>query len=856
MRYKLFGIYILVILFFLALGLSVLYAGLPFFAQRFIEKRYHQVLTEHNAAFAIQHVGFTRTLLSDLRFGNDIFADLVQLTYDPQGLDLPVAKELVISGLQITAKYHDNRLSIDGVSEHVAGMDAKNSPAGKKRARKKVSDWMSLLPERFVFQNAAMVVTVKGKPVRIPWDMEILLEKAQKTALCSATMYPFGQTVSLATRVDFDGNIQSCKLEALSFALNHLTRFLPEHLAPMLSGAPDLVIEQVSHNNWQVALSGLYPENTRGFGMDRIHARILKDHSQVIVLGEFGLTHPLLSDLKFSSRTLLETAPADDGNARFEVTCESQPTDLLVLADENLTADMEQPLITLALQGNKQAVEGTMSVRSAQILVRREKNLFSLGQASIQSDIVGDLAAGTLTLDLQSQLSKIHGKNDTYAVDFRRMDTAGRVFWDYKKKGPGSFTADLAAELLQGSVSAPAMGIAARGISVSLPVTFPEAKGSGRFAVQELVYDDRLHLDAAGSIRRTGPAAVDFDGIVQVPDAADLSIAFTGNAGLAPDPHVKVDAVSERFRFSPFRFENLLPAAAWSADYDFDVTAKGSFLWNNNQATTGAELVIHEGTLTLPDMDMTAAGIKGTLAIKDLVNPASFPGQVLTIDEIKAGDFAFTDAHIRFTLEEDQHLLVENIRVKWCSGVVSTESVRFPSSDGSVSVTVYCDRIQLNQLLEQLGGLHSRGKGTLNGRIPVRFKDGDISFDNGFLFSTPGQGGRIIINNPKKLLAGIPVDSPRFVQLDLAAEALKDFEYTWAKLTFNTDKDTLAVNMELDGKPGRPLPFVYKKDLGSFVRVDAKSPGSHFQGIKLDVNLYLPFNQVMQFGKKIQKLIK
>ncbi len=856
MRYKTFGIPVLVILLILALGLSVLYAGLPFFAQKFIEKRYHQVLTEHNAAFAVQHVGLTRTLLSDLRFGNDISADLVQLTYDPQGIDLPVAKELVISGLRIKAKYHDNRLSIDGVSEHIAGMAAKDSPTGKKRAPKKGSDWMSQLPERFVLQNAAMVLTVKNQPVRIPWNMEILLDKAQKTAFCNTSMYPFGQTVSLATRVDFDGNIQSFKLEALSFALNHLTRFLPEHLAPMLSGAPDLVIEQVSHNNWQVALSGLHPDNTRGFGMDHINARILHDHGQIIVLGEFGLTHPLVSDLRFSSRTLVKMDPADAENIRFEATCESQPTDRVVLADENLSAGMDQPLITLSLQGNNQFVEGTMSVRSAQILVHQKNNIFSLGQASVQSDIVGDLAAGTLTLDMQSQLSGIHGKNDTCVVDFRRMDTAGRVFWDFKKKGPESLAADLAAELLQGSVSAPSMGIFARGISVSLPVTFPEAEGSGQFRVEELVYDDRLHLGATGSIHRTGRAAVDFDGVVHMPDAVDLSFAFTGNAGLAPDPHVKVDAESERFRFSPFRFENLLPASAWSADYDFDVTAKGSFLWKKNQVTTAGELIIHDGTLTLPDMDMSAAGIKGTLAIKDLVDPASFPGQVLTIDEIKAGDFAFTDADIRFTLEEDQHLVVENIRVKWCGGVVSTESVRFPSSDGSVSVTVYCDRIQLNQLLEQLGGLHSQGTGTLNGRIPIRFKDGDISFDNGFMFSTPGQGGRVIINNPKKLLAGIPVDSSRFVQLDLAAEALKDFEYTWAKLTFNTDKDTLAVNMELDGKPGRLLPFVYKKDIGSFVRVDAKSPGSHFQGIKLDVNLYLPFNQVMQFGKQIQKLIK
>ena len=856
MRCKRFAIPVLVILLLLALGLSLLYAGLPFFAQQFIEKRYHQVLTEHNAAFAVEHVGFGRTLLSDLRFGTDISADLVKLTYDPQGIQLPAARELVISGLQIKAAYNGSRLSIDGVSEYAAGMETKKSPAGKGLASRKLSYWMSRLPGRIVFQNAAVVVTVKNKPVKISWDMEILLDKVQKTALCTATVYPFGQTVSVTTRVDLHGNIHFFKLEALSFALDHLAGFLPQYLDPMLTGAPDLVIEQVSHNNWQVALSGLHPENARGFGMDRINARILKDHSQIIVLGEFNLTHPNLSDLAFSSRTLVETAPADAGNPRFEVTCESQPTDRLALADGPLSAGMNQPLITLSLQGNHQSVKGSVSVRSAQILVSQKKHMVSLGQASVASDIVGNLAAGTLTLDLQSQLSGIHGENETGVVDFRRMDTAGRIIWDFKKTGPGSFAADLAAELLQGSVSVPSMGIAARGISVNLPVTFPDAQGSGRFSIEELVYEDRLHLGAAGSIHRTGPAAVDFDGVVQMRDAADPAISFTGNAGLAPDPHVKVDAVSERFRVSPLRFENLLPAAAWSADYDFDVTARGAFFWNSSQVTTGGELEIHDGTLTLPDMDMTAAGIKGTLVLKNLVNPTSFPGQVLTIDKIQAGDFSFADAYIRFTLEENQHLVVENIRVKWCGGVVSTESVRFPSSDGSVFVTVYCDRIQLNQLLEQLGGLHSQGKGTLNGRIPVRFKEGDISFDNGFLFSTPGQGGRIIVNNPKKLLAGIPVDSPRFVQLDLAAEALRDFEYTWAKLIFNTDKDTLAVNMELDGKPGRPLPFVYKKDLGSFVRVDAKSPGSHFQGIKLDVNLQLPFNQVMQFGQKIQKLIK
>jgi hypothetical protein len=136
----------------------------------------------------------------------------------------------------------------------------------------------------------------------------------------------------------------------------------------------------------------------------------------------------------------------------------------------------------------------------------------------------------------------------------------------------------------------------------------------------------------------------------------------------------------------------------------------------------------------------------------------------------------------------------------------------------------------------------------------VVFKNGEVAFDNAFLFSTPGQGGRIVIRNPEKLVTGIPMDSPRFSQLDLAAEALKDFEYAWAKLTFDTRGETLNANMELDGRPGRVLPFVYEKDINSFVRVDARSPGSRFQGIKLDVNLTLPFNQVVTLGNRIRKL--
>ena len=145
-------------------------------------------------------------------------------------------------------------------------------------------------------------------------------------------------------------------------------------------------------------------------------------------------------------------------------------------------------------------------------------------------------------------------------------------------------------------------------------------------------------------------------------------------------------------------------------------------------------------------------------------------------------------------------------------------------------LTLYCDRLELTQLLQQLGAFQAEGNGTLNGRIPVVYKAGNISFNNGFLFSTPGSGGRVAIENTNRLTAGIPMDTPQFSQLDLAQEALKDFKYEWAKLKLDTLGDTLSVAMELDGKPSKTLPFKYQKEFGGFIRVDAASPGSNFQG--------------------------
>jgi len=168
---------------------------------------------------------------------------------------------------------------------------------------------------------------------------------------------------------------------------------------------------------------------------------------------------------------------------------------------------------------------------------------------------------------------------------------------------------------------------------------------------------------------------------------------------------------------------------------------------------------------------------------------------------------------------------------------------------------LYCDRLNLARVLGQFGAAAAEGSGTVSGRIPIRYAKGELSFDDGFLFSTPGAGGKIHLTGTELLTAGIPPETPQFAQMDLAREALKDYDYSWAKLSLTSEKEDLLLQMQMDGKPARTLPFVYRKDIGGFIRVEADSEGSHFQGIRLDVNFRLPLNKLLQY-KDLIKMIQ
>lgn len=259
---------------------------------------------------------------------------------------------------------------------------------------------------------------------------------------------------------------------------------------------------------------------------------------------------------------------------------------------------------------------------------------------------------------------------------------------------------------------------------------------------------------------------------------------------------------------------------------------------------TNARL-LHDG------LDLDLNGIQADMRIEDLINLRSGPGQKLRIESLRLGEISAEKLQVDFQVEPNETLFIERAKMKWCRGLMNTNAVRIRPGEDDYDLTLICDRLNLAMVLQQLGAARGSGEGAVNGVIPVRWSKGQLHFDKGFLYSTPGQTGTISLGGTEFLLKGLPKGSPQHTQLDIATEALKDYTYNWAKLSLESDQDILLIKLQLDGKPNRLLPFGYDKNLGTLMRVQGEGQ-AEFKGINIDLNFKSPINEILNY----QELIK
>lgn len=276
------------------------------------------------------------------------------------------------------------------------------------------------------------------------------------------------------------------------------------------------------------------------------------------------------------------------------------------------------------------------------------------------------------------------------------------------------------------------------------------------------------------------------------------------------------------------------------------LAAGGNFMLRKDAEPQGnAFLKISDGQLRNPDKDFSLDGLRLEFSLPDLPKIASSGNQLLAFRNLEFGKFAIRSGRLRFRMESPASWHLENMTMNWCDGKLKLDSTRINPDNKRTSLIFYCDRLRLSALLLQLGAGLDQGEGRISGTIPVVFSEEGLRFRDAFLFSTPGEAGSIKLKPSQSISATASASD----QLSFALDALSDFNYSWVKLSLNSEKDLLKIKLQTDGRPAGKLYYIPKD--GTLVRSEV---ANDFTGLVLDANLNIPLNNTLQLYQNFQQL--
>jgi hypothetical protein len=383
--------------------------------------------------------------------------------------------------------------------------------------------------------------------------------------------------------------------------------------------------------------------------------------------------------------------------------------------------------------------------------------------------------------------------------------------------------------------------------SLQLPFHYPfiAADTAGEIKIEEIRYQNNNSGTLSASILQS-PGGIAFNTLVTTPFVPDLKLACDGTAQPTAD-------VSVHCRFPETEFDSSsLPAVIplpEGLSFSGKLAADGEFNIKDKVSTGKLSIDYSNGILTHGENKLSNINIG--IVFPRLPLFQSHQSQLCTIGSLDFGKIKLSNARIHFRIEDEQSIFLEKIQASWCGGMVETGSFALASDMKALETTLYCDRLGFTELLAQFGIDETEGQGSLNGRLPMIINKQGVVFEDGFLFSTPGDSGIVRFNNTQQLHQGMP-DINGSAYLDYSMKALENFSYNWAKLSFSSQQNDLLIAMQLDGKPADPLPFGYKN--GQIVP-SSQGPGLQHP-IRLDVNFRLPMQDLFKYGKSIQSFME
>ncbi|MFO7963384.1 MAG: YdbH domain-containing protein [Desulfobacterales bacterium] len=860
----------------------------------------------------VRHIGLFGADLTDIRMGTasdaGIVIDSVDIDYSPLGVLGKRVKTIRIHGITVVTELTDKAFSIPGVWP----LDAEVT--GSHRENETPDQGMDFYVHQIRVTNGRIIRVEADRSYRIPFSLNIDARSPDMTRLsCKGWAYPFGQAVGLSADADLENGSTAIHLASQAFALGSLApiaglppdaallgaadvsvstriRFSPFAIAMFSAHAeihnPDirygdfrtrvsesaekpsvpvrLSFEKKSDNAWQLEISDLRIASPVPVQLSRITSTLSIENAGITgegdILASFDQPGRPPSPEARSPAELagrFSFAVPNEGGWSLELGNESLPQALISASTGDIwIGDLHirpvVPRFTIAANGSENGVTADFSLGLDHI---EASGPVSVNVESL--NIKGSLSIGspdtpTIRLALTSGKSRLEFEAAEITLPELSIEGHCENPTAPNRHCSGTIT------VLDAQAHIRDSGIGFTGISVVLPLAWPltDPAPSGNFTINRIRSGETELGNASGTMRQIGPG-VSFKGSHVNPLLPKFTVDFSGKTEFADTSDMLTVSLTCHSRpyvtSAPLDLERLIPTAkGFTFSGSFSVSGMVSYTPQGVHAALNAG--VQNGALENPEAGLTIRGIHTRLAVPDLTAFRSAPKQRLEFASAAFGDFFVDGGVIQFQIESGDSLLIEKAGFNWCNGHVNTYALRIAGDQRDYDAILYCDRLDLAMLLDQFGAADAEGKGAVNGRIPLQYINGRLVVQDGFLYSTPGQGGIIHVRNTEKLLAGIPPGSPEHAQMDLAREVLKSYDYNWATLGLTTEESDLIMRLNLNGKPTDPLPFIYEPSVGRFVKVEPDEQGSEFQGVNLTINFRLPLNALLRYRDILKML--
>jgi len=225
-------------------------------------------------------------------------------------------------------------------------------------------------------------------------------------------------------------------------------------------------------------------------------------------------------------------------------------------------------------------------------------------------------------------------------------------------------------------------------------------------------------------------------------------------------------------------------------------------VWTANAAPTSRpsiKLTAAGLSVANDDNDARIDGLTATLAYGLGMESET---QLLKIDRAQIGKMQVSSGLVKFTIDEQRNLVIEDTRWTWLGGTLSTANVSIKPGQPT-DLTVNAREIELKPLLEAFGSGHVSGEGKIDLNVPLRIDWPRLGFGRGSVKNVGA--GRIqladaatVADTVAAQAASNPGEQEK-LKRDVI-ESLKDLDYEVLTLALRPEKGSLMADAHIAGR--------------------------------------------------------